>query len=83
VAFKLPYSLAGALPLGGITLQSNVAANFRAVEQVLVQRFASGATADRPSAVVSGVGFMWYDTSLVIPIWSDGTVWRDAAGTAV
>ena len=40
-------------------------------------------TGSRPSAVTSGAGAMHYDTTLVKPIWSDGTVWRDSAGTAV
>lgn len=43
----------------------------------------SGATASRPNAVTSGAGARWYDTTLSKPIWSDGAVWRDAAGTAV
>lgn len=41
------------------------------------------ATGSRPSAVTSGDGAMIYDTTLNKPIWSDGAVWRDAAGTAV
>lgn len=40
-------------------------------------------TANRPSAPAVGVGSQFYDTTLSKPIWSDGTVWRDAAGTAV
>lgn len=40
-------------------------------------------TANRPNAVSVGAGSMFYDTTLSKPIWSDGTVWRDAAGTAV
>jgi hypothetical protein len=40
------------------------------------------ATGSRPGAYV-GVGAMVYDTTLHKPIWSDGTVWRDATGTAV
>jgi putative cofactor-binding repeat protein len=41
------------------------------------------ATGSRPSAVTVGAGAQVYDTTLSKPIWSDGTVWRDAAGTAV
>jgi hypothetical protein len=37
----------------------------------------------RPSASTSGVGAQVYDSTLSKPIWSDGTVWRDAAGSAV
>jgi len=43
-------------------------------------RFASGA---RPSASDVGAGTQVYDTTLSKPIWSDGTAWRDAAGTTV
>lgn len=37
-------------------------------------------TANRPDPAVVGVGAQWYDTDLSIPIWSDGTTWRDAFG---
>jgi hypothetical protein len=37
----------------------------------------------RPTAAAAGVGGNIYDTTLSKPIWSDGSVWRDAAGTAV
>ncbi len=40
-------------------------------------------TAGRPAASSVRDGAMMYDTTLNKPIWSDGTVWRDAAGTAV
>jgi hypothetical protein len=40
-------------------------------------------TANRPTAATVGVGCQFYDTTLRKPIWSDGAVWRDAAGTAV
>lgn len=40
-------------------------------------------TAGRPSAATVGSGAMIYDTTLSKPVWSDGFVWRDAAGTAV
>lgn len=43
----------------------------------------SAATASRPNAVTAGVGAMFYDSTLKKPIWSDGTTWRDSAGTAV
>jgi hypothetical protein len=39
--------------------------------------------AGRPAASSVRDGAMMYDTTLNKPIWSDGTVWRDAAGTAV
>jgi len=40
-------------------------------------------TGSRPSASSAGAGARFYDTTLSKPIWSDGTVWRDAMGTAV
>jgi hypothetical protein len=41
----------------------------------------NGTTAQRPPAPV--VGQRYYDTTLGKPIWSNGTVWKDAAGTTV
>lgn len=43
----------------------------------------TGITANRPVAADAGAGAQMYDTTLSKPIWSDGTIWRDAAGTAV
>jgi hypothetical protein len=40
-------------------------------------------TAARPAANAKGAGTMYYDTTVSKPVWSDGTTWRDAAGTAV
>lgn len=40
-------------------------------------------TAGRPSASAFGPATQIYDTTLSKPLWSDGTVWRDAMGTAV
>ncbi|WP_028637707.1 collagen-like protein [Nocardioides sp. URHA0032] len=48
-----------------------------------VVRTGAFTTALRPSASTSGVGACIYDTTLSKPIYSDGTVWRDAMGTAV
>lgn len=39
-------------------------------------------TANRPSPV-GNQGLQIYDITINRPIWSDGTVWRNAAGTAV
>ena len=41
------------------------------------------ATGSRPSATTLGSGAQVFDTTLNKPIWSDGTSWRDAAGTVV
>lgn len=40
-------------------------------------------TGSRPTATSRGAGAQFFDLTLNKPIWSDGTVWRDAAGTAV
>lgn len=47
--------------------------------------FRTGATttAGRRTASSAGAGAMGYDTTLSIPIFSDGTNWRNAAGTIV
>jgi hypothetical protein len=42
----------------------------------------SGATADRPATNLA-VGEYYFDTTLNIPIWYDGTDWIDAAGNVV
>lgn len=39
-------------------------------------------TGARPNAATVGAGAQFYDSTLSKPIWSDGTIWRDAAGTA-
>lgn len=43
----------------------------------------ASATGSRPSASTAGAGATFYDTTLSKPIWSDGTVWKDATGTTV
>lgn len=40
-------------------------------------------TGSRPAAATAGVGAMFFDTTLGKPIWSNGTVWKDATGTTV
>jgi len=42
----------------------------------------SGTTADRPTTFLV-VGQTYYDTTLGIPIWYNGTVWKNASGTTV
>ena len=42
----------------------------------------SGTTAGRPTEYLS-VGQFYYDTTLVKPIYWNGTVWKDSAGTTV
>lgn len=40
-------------------------------------------TVSRITAAAAGAGSFYYDTTLGKPVWSDGTNWRDAAGTIV
>jgi len=68
--------------LQDVTL-GRVAAGTLGVGAAHCLRTGKAVTASRPSAVTVGAGAVFYDTTLVEPIWSDGTVWRDAAGTAV
>lgn len=41
----------------------------------------AGTAENRPEGV--GVGYQYYDTSLCMPIWWDGTQWKDAAGNSL
>lgn len=54
----------------------------RAAAGVVIQTGRS-VTASRPDAVKAGAGAMFFDTTLVKPIWSDGTNWKDATGATV
>lgn len=62
---------------------STAGVNVGGVEATDCWRTGLNTTANRPSAASVGAGSQFYDTTLSKPIWSDGTVWRDAAGTAV
>lgn len=42
-----------------------------------------GTTAQRPAAGTVGSGANYFDTTLNLPIWSNGTSWINAAGTVV
>ena len=53
------------------------------VKALALAAVSAGATGSRPSAVIVGAGGQYYDTTLSKPIWSDGSVWRDSAGTGV
>ena len=46
----------------------------------------SGVTADRPVDTVQiplAIGQFYFDTTLGIPIWYNGAVWKNASGTTV
>lgn len=45
-------------------------------------RHAVYTTAGRPSASTAGAGAEIFDSTLGIPLWSNGSAWRDATGTA-
>ena len=45
-------------------------------------RPASGTTANRPTLQLQ-IGQTYFDTTLGIPIWYNGTVWKNASGTKV
>jgi hypothetical protein len=42
----------------------------------------NGTTADRPTQNLQ-IGQFYFDTTLGIPIWYNGTVWKNASGTTV
>lgn len=48
-----------------------------------LQPMKSGATASRPAVNTVAVGYCYYDTTLNKPVWSNGTAWKDSAGTTV
>lgn len=69
-------------------LQEDVTENTGTIGQFLnaelgTVRTGRGVTGSRPSAATAGAGASWYDTTIGKPIWSDGAIWRDAAGSAV
>ena len=42
----------------------------------------TGTTSNRPTQKLQ-IGQMYYDTTLGIPIWYNGTVWKNASGVTV
>lgn len=65
------------------TILQRAAANVLAVGADDCFKTGRNTTANRPTASAAGQGSMFYDTTLGKPIWSDGTNWKDAAGTTV
>ncbi|WP_431231466.1 glycosyl hydrolase family 28-related protein [Mycolicibacterium psychrotolerans] len=70
--------------------QSTASYSQLATPSAIMQRDTNGAsrlpvfaTGSRPTAAAAGAGNVIYDSTLSKPIYSDGTAWRDAAGTAV
>lgn len=74
---------------GGIRFGSTAGQTFiaRNTTQLLVTdsywRVKVSTTAARITASAAGVGTGYFDSTLGKPVWSDGTNWRDAAGTIV
>ena len=52
------------------------------VSDLLTALTSSGVTADRPTKLLF-IGRTYFDTTLGIPIWHDGTNWVNSAGTTV
>jgi hypothetical protein len=65
-------------------LEKNLGLYFNTVDNAIAGLIIpeSGTTANRPTQQVL-IGQMYYDTTLQIPIWYNGTVWKNASGTAV
>jgi hypothetical protein len=65
-------------------LEKNLGLYFNTVDNAIAGLIIpeSGTTANRPTQQVL-IGQMYYDTTLQIPIWYNGTVWKNASGTVV
>jgi hypothetical protein len=75
--------LFGSGAAGGDASLTRVAAGVLGTGLSHAFRTGRNVTASRPSASTVGAGAQFYDTTLNKPIWSDGTNWKDAAGTTV
>ena len=72
------FDSAGAVPPVAYGVAGSSGGGIISVKVGDVIRTGRNVTGSRPSASASGAGAMFYDTTLSKPIWSDGTVWRDA-----
>jgi hypothetical protein len=72
-----------AVKLGGDTMIYRVNAKRVAVPADHTIQGGRMTTATRPTPAAAGAGASLYDTTLNKPVWSDGTNWRDSAGTIV
>lgn len=68
---------------GAATNWAKVNRTTHALEYLTPPKNAVYTTAGRPSAATFGLGSQIYDSDLKVPLWSDGTVWRNAASVAV
>lgn len=92
-----PYRLAATIGSldGSISFQDSTTVDFTVVgagtpsDPIVVSAaakqlpFPPYATAGRPDAALILAGSYYYDTTLHKPGWSDGAVWRDAAGVVI
>lgn len=75
--------MSGPLATGGALFLSNsftesvasLGSNVVGMGASNIFRNLAGATGSRPSAASAGAGAVYYDTTLKIPVWSDGTSW--------
>lgn len=72
---------AGGTKVGSTTGPLDLAATYTEVHGPLVLK--SYPTGGRPDAEEFGMGSAIYDSTLHKPVFSDGLVWRDSAGTVV
>jgi hypothetical protein len=79
--FAINLNSQDALVIGGKAALTNAALATRVFPYSM--RAGTGSTGARPGASSQGVGASFYDLTLTKPIWSDGTNWRDGAGTIV
>lgn len=61
-------------------IDGNIKSIVESIEALYVPN--SGTTSTRPTIGVI-VGYMYFDTTINKPVWWNGTVWKDAAGTNV
>jgi hypothetical protein len=83
---------APALPLSPVQYDQRQQDQFQSVLRLYFSRLdnynsissvpAFGITADRP-VLERQIGQFYFDTTLGIPIWWNGTVWKNASGTTV
>lgn len=79
-----PFPVQSQLPVDkGMAAWTQPLANwFSRAWQILAAVEQSGVTADRPT-VNLWTGRTYFDTTIGLPIWYDGTNWIDAAGNTV
>ena len=79
-----PYAVAGGLAVqrAQVISVAGLSGDITA-EQLAAKLHVVSAAANRPAPNTVAVGTMIYDTTTRMPLWSDGTAWRDATGRPV